>query len=333
MAAPLAAIFGLSGPGLTARERAFFADSRPWGFILFARNIADPAQTAALTAALRDAVGRDAPVLIDQEGGRVARMRGPHWRDWPDVRAFVKGLTPDRAERALRLRYRLIAHELRAVGIDVNCAPVLDAPQPGCHPFLIDRAAASDHALAARFGHAIRQGLADGGVLPVIKHMPGHGRADADSHQRLPRVTADLATLRATDFAVFRAHADAPMGMTAHVLYDAIDPEACGTFSAAVIAAIRDDIGFDGLLMTDDINMGALEGTIAQRSARALAAGCDVVLHCSGDFDEMQSVAAAAPRLAGRALARAQAVRRPDAMPLDVAEAERDLRSLTCAHA
>lgn len=333
MAAPLAAIFGLSGPQLTARERAFFADSQPWGFILFARNIADPAQTAALTAALRDAVGRDAAVLIDQEGGRVARMRAPHWRDWPDVRAFIAGLSPDQADRALALRYSLIAHELRAVGIDVNCAPVLDAPQPGCHPFLIDRALACDPGDAARLGHAVRRGLADGGVLPVVKHMPGHGRADADSHQRLPRVTADLATLRATDFAVFRAHADAPMGMTAHVLYDAIDPDACGTFSAAVIAAIRHDIGFDGLLMTDDINMGALDGPVDRRAARALAAGCDVVLHCSGDLDEMQAVAAAAPRLAGRSLDRAAAVRRPDALPLDVAEAERALRSLACAHA
>jgi beta-N-acetylhexosaminidase len=330
-----AAIFGCEGRTLSPRERAFFRDADPWGFILFARNIDDPAQVSALTSDLRASVGRDAPVLIDQEGGRVARMRAPHWRDWSDVRAMVAAAGP-RAEEALRLRYRLIAGELRAVGIDVNCAPVLDLPMDGGHPFLRDRALSSDAAEAARLGRAVRDGLEGGGVAAVVKHMPGHGRADADSHQRLPRVTADAATLRATDFAAFRPHADAAMGMTAHVLYEALDPEACGTFSPVVVRAIRDEIGFDGLLMTDDLSMGALDGDMASRVSRALRAGVDVALHCCGRFDEMEAVAGAAGLLEGAALRRARAAEaRPAPQPFDVAEADAALRRMTAtlAHA
>jgi beta-N-acetylhexosaminidase len=335
MAPPAAAIFGCAGPELSPVERAFFADAAPWGFILFARNVETPAQVAALVCQLRDAVGRHAPILIDQEGGRVARLRGPHWRDWPDVRAFVEGLSPAEAEIALRLRYRLIAHELRALGVDVDCAPVLDVPQPGSHPFLHDRALGADPALVARLGAAVRRGLEEGGVLPVIKHMPGHGRADADSHQRLPIADVDRATLLATDAAPFRAHADAPLGMTAHVLYPQIDPDACGTFSSAVIGLIRRDIGFDGLLMTDDINMGALDGTVDSRASRALAAGCDVVLHCNGDLAEMRAVAAAAPRLAGAALSRAMAAeaRRREPALFDISATESALDALMRVHA
>jgi beta-N-acetylhexosaminidase len=334
MAAPRAAIFGCAGLRLGVDERRFFADANPWGFILFGRNVADPAQLSALTADLRDAVGRDAPILIDQEGGRVARLRGPHWRDWPDVRRFVAGLSPAEAEIALRLRYRLIAEELRAVGVDVDCAPVLDAPTPGSHPFLHDRTLSDDPALVARLGAAVRRGLEDGGVSPVVKHMPGHGRADADSHLRLPVAEVDRATLSATDAAPFRALADAPMGMTAHVLYPQIDPDACATFSAVMVDLIRRDIGFRGLLMTDDISMGALDGPVESRATRALAAGCDVVLHCNGDPGEMQAVAAAAPRLAGAALRRAEAAaRRPQPLPFDAAEAERALDALMRVHA
>lgn len=299
-----AAIFGCEGLRLTAREAAFFREADPWGFIVFARNIDDPAQLSALTASLRDCVGRAAPVLVDQEGGRVARLRPPHWRAFPPAIA-------DPTEEAVELRHRLIAHDLSRVGLDVSCAPLLDLPQPGAHKIIGDRALAADPAEIARRGHAVRRGLEAGGVLPVIKHLPGHGRATADSHEALPRIAAGRDELEA-DFAPFRAHADAPMGMTGHLVFEAIDPEAPSTLSPAVISAIREEIGFDGLLMTDDISMGALSGDVATLSARALAAGCDVVLHCNGRMDEMEAVAGAAGALSGAALARAAAV---DALP------------------
>lgn len=328
--APRAAIFGCAGPSLGAAERAFFRDADPWGFILFARNIDNPAQVRALTAELRACVGRAAPVLVDQEGGRVARLRPPHWRAWRDVRAMLGDLPAERAAAALRLRYRLIAAELNGVGIDVNCAPLLDVAQPDGPAFLRDRALGDDAATVARLGRAVRDGLEAGGVAAVIKHIPGHGRGDADSHQRLPVARADRAALEAVDFAAFRPHADAAMAMTAHVLFPAIDPDACATFSPAVIGAIRREIGFDGLLMTDDIEMGALAGDMGARAARALAAGCDAALHCSGDRDGMAQVAAAAPPLSGRSLARAEAaMARRDPEPLDVAEVERALAALT----
>ena len=328
--APRAAIFGCSGLALSAAERAFFAEANPWGFILFARNIDDPAQVRALTGDLRACVGRAAPILIDQEGGRVARLRPPHWRMWRDLRAVLAELPAGNAEAVLRLRYRLIAAELRAVGIDVNCAPLLDVAQPDCPGFLSDRTLGDDAATVARLGRAVRDGLEAGGVAPVIKHIPGHGRGDADSHLRLPVARADRAALDAVDFAAFRPHADAAMAMSAHVLYPALDPDACATFSPIVVEAIRRDIGFDGLLITDDIEMGALAGAMDARAARALAAGCDVVLHCSADMAGMQAVAAAAPPLCGRSLARAEAaMARRDPEPLDVAQAERALAALT----
>ncbi len=335
MAAPLAAIFGLAGPRPTPAERALFAQADPWGFILFARNVENPAQLSALTRDLRACVGRDAPVLIDQEGGRVARLRGPHWRDWPDVATALAACPPEQAEAMLRLRYRLIADELHAAGVDVNCAPLLDVVAPGCHPFLRDRCLGSDAAAVARLGRAVRRGLEEGGVLPVVKHMPGHGRGDADSHRSLPVAAASRAALSAQDFAAFAAHADAALGMTAHVLFPALDPDDCATFSPAAIAAIRGEIGFDGLLMTDDIGMGALDGAVETRAARALAAGCDMVLHCSGDLAEMEALAAAVPRLSGRAAARADAAlaarRAPE--PFDPAEADAALADLALAHA
>lgn len=318
-----AAIFGCEGHRLSARERAFLADADPWGFILFARNVDTPAQVAALVDALRETVGRRAPVLIDQEGGRVARLRAPHWREWDDVATAVDGLSPGAAEALLRLRYRVIAAELTALGIDVDCAPLLDVPQPGAHAIIGARALGAEPALVARLGRAVREGLEAGGVAAVIKHIPGHGRAGVDSHAALPVVDAPRETLAAADFAAFRPHADAAMAMTAHVLYAALDPDACATFSPAVIGAIRHEIGFDGLLMTDDISMGALEGPLGARVSRALAAGCDMILHCNGDPGEMAAVAEAAPLLEGRARARADAAtlrRTPE--PFDIAEAD-----------
>lgn len=320
-----AAIFGLAGPALGAGERAFFAEADPWGFILFARNVESPAQLARLTADLRDVVGRDAPVLIDQEGGRVQRLRPPHWRRWEPVLRLFDGADEAAAIEAARLRYRIIAAELRAVGIDIDCMPLLDVPAPEAHQIIGDRALGDDAAAVARRGRAVCDGLRAGGVLPVIKHLPGHGRALVDSHEALPRVNAPRATLEAVDFAAFRPLAHEALGMTAHVIYEAIDPENCATLSPAVVGAIRQEIGFDGLLMTDDLSMGALSGTMAGRVTGSLAAGCDVVLHCNGERAEMDVIAAHAPRLSGDALrraARAEAERGlPDATDIPAAEA------------
>ncbi|MEM7269340.1 MAG: glycoside hydrolase family 3 N-terminal domain-containing protein, partial [Pseudomonadota bacterium] len=279
----ISAIFGCSGPELTAREAAFFAEAQPWGFILFARNVEDPDQLRRLTSDLRASVGRDAPVLIDQEGGRVQRLRSPHWREFAP--AMEEG-----TEERLYLRYRLIAHELRSVGVDVNCAPLLDVPVPGSNDVIGGRALATYPDRVIALGHAVRKGLMDGGCAPVIKHMPGHGRSTVDTHLSMPTVTADRQALEA-DFAPFRAHSDCAMGMTGHLLFTAIDPETVSTFSPAVIDLIRTDIGFRGLLMTDDISMGALEGTMEQRASRALAAGVDLILHCNGEMEDMEAIA------------------------------------------
>ena len=322
-----AAIYGCEGQSLTAQERAFFAEAQPFGFILFARNFDTPDQASALCAELRASVGRDAPILIDQEGGRVQRLRPPHWRAFPP--ALQDASRPD-AERALELRYRLIAHELNEIGVDVNCAPLLDVPVPGAHDVIGERALGRDPETVARLGHAVRRGLTAGGVLPVIKHMPGHGRSMADTHHDLPRVHDDRDALE-QDFAPFRDHRDALMGMTAHLIYEAIDPDAPGTQSPAIIDLIRSDIGFDGLLMTDDISMNALSGSVAARAEKAWAAGCDIVLHCNGDLPEMTAIAGEAPVLAGVAATRAARV---DAAPrsvadIDIAEIEKDYKLLT----
>lgn len=317
-----AAILGLAGTAVTPDEAAFFRDSAPWGFILFARNVDSPAQLARLTDALRATVGRDAPVFIDQEGGRVQRLRAPHWREWSPPLDFVTQAGAG-AVRAVWLRHRIIAAELRAVGIDANCAPCLDLATPDTHPFLRNRCLSDDPATVATLGRAAADGLLAGGVLPVLKHIPGHGRATVDSHKGLPRVTAPRATL-AADFAPFRALAGLPLGMTAHVVYDALDPTAPATLSPAAIAAIRTDIGFRGLLMTDDIGMGALSGSVATRAAAAIAAGCDLVLHCNGDLAEMQAVAAAAGPLTATARAEAALAARlaPDAVDIAALDAE-----------
>jgi beta-N-acetylhexosaminidase len=302
---PRAVILGCAGPTLTAAERRFFAAADPWGFIVFARNVASPPQLRALTAELRAAVGRDAPVLIDQEGGRVARLRAPDWREWPPALDECARLDPARRARAMHLRYRLIAAELRAVGIDVNCAPVLDLVRPETHPVIRNRCYGTDPAEVAAIGRAVADGLLAGGVLPVIKHMPGQGRAPLDSHTDLPAVAAPPDEL-AADFAPFRALADLPMAMTAHVVYAALDSNPA-TQSPRLVRLIRDDIGFQGLLLTDDISMQALAGDVAERARRALAAGCDVILHCNGDPAEMATLAESIPPLAGPSLARADA--------------------------
>ncbi len=306
-------IFGCAGLALSQAERAFFCRSDPLGFILFARNCADPVQVANLVRDLRASVGRaDAPVLIDQEGGRVVRLGPPHWRAAPAAARFAdlaRG-DPQGAAEAVRLNAQLIAAELVALGITVDCAPVLDVPQPDANDVIGDRAFGTDTETVALLGRAFADGLLAGGVLPVMKHLPGHGRATVDSHLALPVVEASADELKRIDFAPFRALNDLPWAMTAHVLYQALDPAQPATTSAAVIAgAIRGAIGFEGVLASDDISMRALAGGIGERTEVALAAGCDMVLHCNGDPAEMEAVAAKAGRLTEPTLVRLERAR------------------------
>lgn len=324
-----AAIFGLSGPQLTGAERDFFRAADPWGFILFARNVESPQQLRALTCDLRDVLGRDAVISVDQEGGRVQRLRAPHWTDWDAP--LTEGR---RGPRAVWLRYRLIAAELHACGIDSNCAPTLDVARTQTHPFLHDRCFGDDASEVSMLGRAAADGLLAGGVLPVIKHMPGHGRAQADSHKSLPVVDVALDALNDCDFIPFRALRDAPMGMTAHIRFTQVD-QAPATASPAMIGLIRDRIGFDGLLMTDDLSMQALSGTIADRAGAAIAAGCDLALHCNGDLPEMEAVAKAAGRMSADADHRARraiAMRQPP-QDDDIAALRDEYRRLTGAPA
>lgn len=311
-----AAILGLQGLRLSPDEARLFCDADPLGFILFARNIDTPDQVRALTAALRDAVGRDAPILIDQEGGRVQRLRAPHWREWAAPLDQVAAC-PD--PRAMWLRHRIMAAELRDLGIDVNCAPTLDVAGPATHPFLHNRCFGTDPATVIAQGRAAADGLLAGGVLPVIKHMPGHGRAVTDSHLALPTVTATRAELT-TDFAPFAALADLPLGMSAHIRFTALD-DAPATQSPTVIALIRDEIGFDGLLMTDDLSMEALSGGYRDRAAASIAAGCDVALYGKGELPHSAAVAEGAGRLTPTAARRAEAAlaRRVTPEPVDLA--------------
>ena len=306
---PRAAIFGCEGPTLSDAEKRFFEDANPLGFILFARNIESPDQVRALVRDLRATVGDDAaPVLIDQEGGRVQRLKPPHWPDRPPASRFAAAYreNPERASADLAANARAIARDLAGLGITVDCWPVLDLPQPGADPIIGDRALGTETAAVAALGGVIIDALHAGGVTPVIKHIPGHGRATVDSHKALPVVATDLATLRNTDFAPFRVLNAAPWAMTAHVVYMAVDPDTCATFSPKVVdRVIRGDIGFDGLLISDDLSMHALTGAFAERTRRALAAGCDVVLHCNGVMAEMAPVAEAAHIMTDKALARA----------------------------
>ncbi|HVV62223.1 MAG TPA: beta-N-acetylhexosaminidase [Pseudolabrys sp.] len=303
-------ITGLSGPEITPDERAFLRETQPWGLILFKRNIVSPAQVAALVDSFRSDQGTKAAVLVDQEGGRVQRLGPPHWPAYPPGARYGALYDKDPAAglAAARLGARLIAADLAALGIDVDCLPLADVPVPGSDAVIGDRAYGTTPEKVAAIAGAIAEGLQSGGVLPVLKHLPGHGRATADSHKRLPTVDADRRTLEVTDFAAFRPLNGLPLGMTAHVVFSAIDPIAPATTSVTMVReVIRGFIGFSGLLMSDDISMQALSGTIAERSRAALAAGCDVVLHCNGDLSEMQEVAAQAPILSGESGRRAAA--------------------------
>jgi beta-N-acetylhexosaminidase len=328
------AIYGCAGPALSDDERAFFADAKPWGFILFGRNIVDPQQVAALTRSLRESIGdENAPVLIDQEGGRVARLKPPHWKARPAAARFgaIHANSPERAREAAYLNARLIAHDLIGLGINVDCAPVLDVPVEGANDVIGDRSFGRDPAQIIALGRAVIEGFVEGGVLPVMKHVPGHGRAMADSHKDLPRVAAAAEELSATDFVPFRSLNHCPLAMTAHVVFEALDPQRPATTSPKVIRdIIRGEIGFAGLLLSDDVSMNALSGPISARTKAALFAGCDIVLHCNGGMDEMKAVASEAKPLEGQPLKRAEHVlaQLTGIAPLDLAAAEQRLDEL-----
>jgi beta-N-acetylhexosaminidase len=327
-------ITGVAGLELTAEERAFLRAERPWGFILFKRNIDNPAQVAGLVEELRGATGDlDAPVLIDQEGGRVQRLAPPHWPVYPPGAIFgvLYDIDPELGLKAAWLSSRLIAADLVDLGITVDCLPLADVPVQGADAVIGNRAYGTEPGKVAAIARAVTQGLEQGGILPVLKHIPGHGRATADTHFKLPVVDTSAAELEAFDFAAFKPLADLPMAMTAHVVFSALDPEQPATTSATIITqVIRGSIGFQGLLMSDDVSMNALAGSIAERTRAIVAAGCDVVLHCNGKLDEMRAVAAETPILAGQALERAKAVlasrRQPDAF--DRVQGRADLDAL-----
>jgi beta-N-acetylhexosaminidase len=303
-------ITGVSGLELSATEREFIRGTRPWGFILFKRNIETPDQVSALVRELRDCLGEaDAPVLIDQEGGRVARLGPPHWPAYPPGATFGALYDLDRALglKAARLSSRLIAADLIDLGITVDCLPLADVPVAGADAVIGNRAYGTEPAKVAAIARAVTEGLEQGGVLPVLKHIPGHGRATADSHHQLPTVDTSRKELERTDFAAFQPLADLPMAMTAHVVFSALDPAQPATTSATIIRqVIRGGIGFQGLLMSDDVSMNALAGSIAERTRAIVNAGCDMVLHCNGKLDEMRDVAHETPELAGEALDRAR---------------------------
>jgi beta-N-acetylhexosaminidase len=319
---------GCSGPTLSQSEISFFREANPFGFIVFDRNLDDGEQILALCNALRDAVGRDAPILIDQEGGRVQRLRPPLATKWvpplDDVLRYGAN-----APRAMYLRYRIIASEMMALGIDANCAPMVDIASEDTHEFLKNRCYGNDLATVVKIGQAVAGGLIDGGVLPVLKHIPGHGRAVSDSHLDLPVVDTNGEILRQTDFAAFTALNDIHMGMTAHITYSAFDDRPA-TLSPKMMGLIRDDIGFDGLIMTDDISMKALTGSLGELSRLSIDAGCDVVLHCNGDMDEMEEVASASGIMNADAQRRADAAlacrRTPD--PVDISDLHAQLDAL-----
>lgn len=328
-----AVIYGMSGAELTAAECQFFAQHNPWGFILFKRNCPSPEAVKALTAELRSITGRpETPILIDQEGGRVARLVPPHWRKPPPSKVFADLALKDAraAEHAVYLNYRLIAHDLLSLGINVDCAPMVDLLFPDSDDIIGDRAFGTTPEQVVGLARAVSRGLLEGGVLPIIKHIPGHGRARADSHIELPTVEAPLSELTHTDFQPFRALNTLPMAMTAHILYTALDAQRCATLSPAVIEIIRKDIGFDGLLMTDDLSMHALAGSFQERTTQAIHAGCDMILHCNGVLEEMLAIAQAAPALSGEALRRANAATAllQPAQTMDNAAALQELNSL-----
>ncbi len=325
-----AAVLGCAGPSLGDEERAFLSDARPWGLILFKRNVVDRAQLRALVDDFRAIAGRaDAPVLIDQEGGRVQRMGPPHWLPYPAAARFAATRAP---ERAAWLAARLIAADLAEVGNNVDCAPVLDVAGEGMHAAIGARAFSGSAEQVATLGRASADGLIAGGVAPVVKHMPGHGRAQVDSHLDLPAVSASRDELAARDFLPFAALNDLPMAMSAHVLYTAIDKRHPATASSIEVAKVmRSEIGFDGLILSDDVSMKALEGPYEERAATIIDAGLDIVLHCNGELDQARAVASAAPELSGSSLRRTRAalatISAPQ--PFDVEQGERRLAAIT----
>jgi beta-N-acetylhexosaminidase len=327
-------ITGVSGFTLTSDERDFMRTARPWGFILFKRNIETPAQVTALIAELREIVGEpDAPVLIDQEGGRVQRFGPPHWPVYPPGAVFGTLYDIDRklGLTAARLSARLIAADLIDLGVTVDCLPLADVPVAGADAVIGNRAYGTEPGKVAAIARAVTEGLEQGGVLPVLKHIPGHGRAAADTHFRLPVVDTPKAELERTDFAAFQPLADLPMAMTAHVVFSALDPAQPATTSATIIEqVIRGSIGFQGLLMSDDVSMNALAGSVAERTRAIVSAGCDMVLHCNGNLDEMREVARETPVLSGKALDRAKRAlaSRKAPQPLDRAAARAELDEL-----
>jgi beta-N-acetylhexosaminidase len=322
---PRAFISGIAGNTLSAPERAFLREANPWGLILFSRNVEDPEQVKRLCGSLRESLGREAPILVDQEGGRIQRLGPPHWPLYPAGASYahIYDDSPDRARRAAYLGAYLMAADLIAVGIDVNCLPIADVPVAGASSVIGDRAYGDSVEKVAAIAGSVAHGLLECGVLPVLKHLPGHGRATADSHYDLPVVETDRSILVATDFAAFQPLKALPLGMTAHVIYTDIDPVAPATTSVTVVhEVIRGCIGFSGLLMSDDISMGALSGPLEQRSRAAIAAGCDLVLHCNANLDEMEEVAEAVALLSAEAEKRADAalVRRHRGFCHDTAE-------------
>jgi beta-N-acetylhexosaminidase len=327
-------ITGVSGLELTAAERDFIRAERPWGFILFKRNVDAPAQVARLVEELRDTLGEpDAPVLIDQEGGRVQRLGPPHWPVYPPGAAFgsLYDRDPALGLKAARLSNRLIAADLAGLGITVDCLPLADVPVAGADNVIGNRAYGTEPGKVAAIARAVTEGLEQGGVLPVLKHIPGHGRATADSHFRLPTVDTPREELERTDFAAFVPLADLPMAMTAHVVFSALDPAQPATTSATIVErVIRGGIGFQGLLMSDDVSMNALAGSIAERTRAIVNAGCDMVLHCNGKLEEMREVAGQTPDLSGMALQRAikALASRKQPAPLDRKAARAELDAL-----
>ena len=325
-------ITGVSGLELIAAEREFIHATRPWGFILFKRNIETPAQLSSLVRELRSSVDSpEAPVLIDQEGGRVQRLGPPHWPVYPPGAIFgaLYDIDPALGFQAARLSSRLIAADLIDLGITVNCLPLADVPVAGANAVIGNRAYGTEPGKVAAIARAVTEGLEQGGVLPVLKHIPGHGRGTADSHFGLPTVDTSEAELKRTDFAAFQPLADLPMAMTAHVVFSALDPAHPATTSATIIRqVIRGVIGFQGLLMSDDVSMNALAGTIAERTRAIVNAGCDMVLHCNGKLDEMRDVARETPELTGEALVRANRAlasrKQPEPLDRQAARAELD---------
>jgi beta-N-acetylhexosaminidase len=327
-------ITGVSGTKLNAAEREFIRAERPWGFILFKRNVETPEQVTRLVHELRTELGEpEAPVLIDQEGGRVQRLGPPHWPVYPPGAVFgaLYDIDPALGLNAARLSARLIAADLIGTGITVDCLPLADLPVPGADAVIGNRAYGTEPAKVAAIARAVTLGLQQGGVLPVLKHIPGHGRATADTHFGLPVVDTSKAELERTDFVAFQPLADLPMAMTAHVVFSALDPAQPATTSATIIEqVIRGVIGFQGLLMSDDVSMNALSGSISQRTRAIFTAGCDMVLHCNGKLDEMREVVAETPELSGRALERAQAAlaSRNEPQPFDRQAARLELDAL-----